>query len=247
MSVVCGARNSGLRLEGSMLKKAYGSQTVLKDIQFCIPAGMHVRLRGANGIGKTTLLRVISLLEAFDAGTLRFDSIEVSGGMQRKLRSTIWSSGALAYVFQEHSLWPHLRVIEHLSLPLRFARGESKAKAFALAKEFLEYVDLGEKATAFPDFLSGGQKRRLAIARALVLRPKLLLLDEITSNLDQRSLATINELLREFCKQTTVLAVSHDEGLVDEFFDEQWVIENGQIFFDENQDRLSNNASLLKP
>ncbi len=216
-----------LRIEARSLFKSYGDKVILRDLDFTLEPGAHVLLQGPNGAGKTTLFRVLSMLESFEFGTIRFNDIEVSPGNYRSVRESVWRTGMLAYVFQEHSLWPHLSAEENLIFPLISSKGLGTGAARALAEEFLELVGLKEKAKSYPDFLSGGQQRRLAIARALVLRPRVLFLDEVSSNLDAESRSMLAELLKEMCRNVSVLSVSHDDAFDESFYDEVWTMDEG--------------------
>lgn len=175
-------------LEVSNLRKTFGDEVVLNDLNLVVPEHTATVLIGASGSGKSTLLRCINLLEQIDDGEIRIDGIEISDPhinedtVRRKL----------GMVFQSFNLFPHMTVLENITLaPIRVHR-VSKEEAIESAKTLLSRFDLLDKADQYPDRLSGGQQQRVAIIRSIANKPRLLLLDEVTSALDP---VLVNEVL----------------------------------------------------
>jgi polar amino acid transport system ATP-binding protein len=179
--------------------KSYAEHQVLKGITLDIAEGSVVTLIGPSGSGKSTLLRCVNLLEPIDDGTILLDGVDISipGFDANPVRRRV------GMVFQNFNLFPHMSVIDNITLsPIR-TLGVDKALARAKAHDLLERFGLADKAKAYPDQLSGGQQQRVAIVRALAIEPEVLLLDEITSSLDP-------ELVGEVLDVVCVL----DEGLI---------------------------------
>src|SRR6188472_2535626 len=159
--------------------KRFGANEVLKHVDLTVDEHQVVTLIGASGSGKSTLLRCVNLLETVDGGRIVVDGEEITNGKVdvNALRRKI------GIVFQAFNLFPHMTVLDNITLAPRKARGLSKGKAEARARELLARIGLVDKADEFPDRLSGGQQQRVAIVRALAMNPTLMLLDEITSAL----------------------------------------------------------------
>jgi polar amino acid transport system ATP-binding protein len=160
--------------------KAFGDKVVLDGIDLTVGRGEVISLIGASGSGKSTLLRCTNLLEPIDDGAIVFDGVDISepGLPPDPVRRRI------GMVFQSFNLFPHMTVLENVTLAPRKVLGRSKTDAVALARTLLDRIGLGEKADDYPDRLSGGQQQRVAIARALQMEPEVMLLDEVTSALD---------------------------------------------------------------
>jgi polar amino acid transport system ATP-binding protein len=194
-----------LRLEG--LRKSFGEHEVLRGIDLELHAHEVVALIGASGSGKSTLLRTVNLLETVDDGLieLRGDDIADPRTDADRIRSRIGT------VFQQFNLFPHLSVIDNVTLAARHVHGVPRGAAKARGLELLEKVGLAHKAAEFPDRLSGGQQQRVAIARALATEPELLLLDEITSALDPELVGEVLDLVRSLAEGgTTILMATHE-------------------------------------
>jgi polar amino acid transport system ATP-binding protein len=202
-----------------------------------------VCLIGPSGCGKSTLLRCINGLDPIQSGEIRLENDRVSGpGVDvNKLRQQV------GIVFQSFNLFPHMSVLENVTLApvkvLKIDRAEAEAKAMALLKR----IGLEAKATAYPDRLSGGQQQRVAITRALAMEPKLLLLDEITSALDPELVSEVLNIVRDLAGQgMTMLLATHEMGFAREvaskvcFLHQGIIHEEGppeQIFGDPHDER----------
>jgi len=213
-------------LEISNLRKSFGDEIVLQNISFSVPVHTATVFIGASGSGKSTLLRCINLLDGIDDGVIKLDGEDItdptikSDQVRRKL----------GMVFQAFNLFPHMTVRQNITLAPIQVHGLSKDEANTRADELLIRFGLIEKADQYPDRLSGGQQQRVAIIRSLALRPRLLLLDEITSALDpvlvNEVLSTVRDLKND--GMTMVLA-THEMGFAKQVADEVCYLEGGQI------------------
>jgi polar amino acid transport system ATP-binding protein len=206
------------------LQKSFGTARVLRGIDLDIADGEVVALIGRSGCGKTTLLRCINFLEEYDTGEIRLDGEElwyrttpdgarrrVSEAEARRMRQQ------MGIVFQQYNLFPHMTVLDNVLLGPRFAQRVSVAEAEALGRRLLERVGLEAKMSAYPAQLSGGQQQRVAIARALAMRPKVLLLDEITSALDPELVGEVEDVIRSLLSDRIMLVlVTHALGFARE-------------------------------
>ena len=187
--------------------KRFGDLEVLHDINLDVAEHNVVCLIGASGSGKSTLLRCINLLEQVDAGRIVVDGQPITGTKVdvNKLRQKI------GIVFQAYNLFPHMTVLQNVTLAPRKALGIPRDKAEAHARALLRQIRLEDKADEFPDRLSGGQQQRVAIVRALATGPKLMLLDEITSALDPQLIGEVLELVRELAQAgMTMILATHE-------------------------------------
>jgi polar amino acid transport system ATP-binding protein len=194
-----------LLVEG--LHKSFGKLEVLRGIDLALAEHEVVCLIGASGSGKSTLLRCINLLEPIDAGRILLHGEAISDGdvNVNRVRSGI------GIVFQAFNLFPHMSVLENVTLGPRKALGLSKADARARGDELLGRFGLADKRDEYPDRLSGGQQQRVAIVRALAMQPRLLLLDEVTSALDPELVAEVLEVIRELAAEgMTMLIATHE-------------------------------------
>ncbi|AOS43840.1 ABC transporter ATP-binding protein YtrE [Lacunisphaera limnophila] len=195
------------------LTKAYGPHRVVDVAAFGLEAGAQVALRGESGSGKTTFLHLLAGILAPDAGRIELAGRDLASlgeaGRDRLRAETI------GYIFQTFNLLQGHTVLENVELGMAFGRGVDRAHATAL----LRRVGLGDKLAHFPRQLSTGQQQRVAVARALANRPKLVLADEPTGNLDARNSREALALIREVCREegAALLLVSHDEGVLSQF------------------------------
>ncbi|MBR4698715.1 MAG: ABC transporter ATP-binding protein [Prevotella sp.] len=194
------------------ITKSFGSLQVLKGIDLHIDKGEVVSIVGPSGAGKTTLLQIIGTLDKPDAGTIHIDGIDVTTLSQKKLSD--FRNQHIGFVFQFHQLLPEFTAIENIMIPA-FIAGKSHAEAKQRAQELLEFMGLTDRASHKPAELSGGEKQRIAVARALVNNPAVILADEPSGSLDSKNKAELHQLffdLRDRYGQTFVI-VTHDESL----------------------------------
>jgi polar amino acid transport system ATP-binding protein len=196
-------------LEIGAVQKAFGRNEVLRGVDLDVAEHEVVCLIGASGSGKSTLLRCVNLLEPIDAGRIVVAGQEITadGVDVNRVRREI------GIVFQAFNLFPHMTVLRNVTLGPRKALGLGRREAEARADELLDRFGLADKRDAYPDSLSGGQQQRVAIVRALALRPKLMLLDEITSALDPELVAEVLNVVRELAAGgMTMLIATHEMG-----------------------------------
>ena len=194
------------------ITKSFGSLQVLKGIDLHIDRGEVVSIVGPSGAGKTTLLQIIGTLDRPDSGTVCVDGIDVTSLSQKKLSD--FRNQHLGFVFQFHQLLPEFTAIENIMIPAYIA-GTSQRQAKQRAKELLDFMGLTDRATHKPNELSGGEKQRVAVARALVNNPAVILADEPSGSLDTKNKEELHQLffdLRDKFGQTFVI-VTHDEAL----------------------------------
>ncbi len=213
-----------LRISG--VRKSFGEHVVLDGIDLHVTPGEVVCLIGASGSGKSTLLRCIDLLELTDDGDIHLGELELTDPAidENAARRRI------AMVFQSFNLFPHLSVMQNLTIGPRRVKGASKAQATARAQELLARVGLEAKAHAYPDSLSGGQQQRVALVRAVAMDPELLLLDEVTSALDPLLVAEVLEVIRDLKGEgRTIVMATHEMDFARECADRIVFLADGRI------------------
>jgi polar amino acid transport system ATP-binding protein len=235
------ATATALRIEG--VHKSFGKLEVLRGIDLHVGEHEVVCLIGASGSGKSTLLRCINLLEPIDAGRIWVGEAEITARNVdvNALRRRI------GIVFQSFNLFPHMSVLENVTLAPRKGLGQSRREADAQATTLLERFGLADKRDEYPDRLSGGQQQRVAIVRALAMRPELLLLDEVTSALDPELVSEVLDVIRELAAGgMTMVIATHEMGFARDiasrvcFLDEGQILEEGtpqQIFSAPREER----------
>lgn len=194
------------------ITKSFGSLQVLKGIDLHINKGEIVSIVGPSGAGKTTLLQIIGTLDKPDSGSIVIDGIDVSNLSKAKLSD--FRNRHLGFVFQFHQLLPEFTALENIMIPA-FIAGTSQSEAKVRAMELLKFMGLEDRASHKPNELSGGEKQRVAVARALVNKPAVILADEPSGSLDSKNKAELHQLffdLRDKFGQTFVI-VTHDESL----------------------------------
>lgn len=211
------------------VSKKYKNTTILENINFEINKGEVVSIIGKSGCGKSTLLKCINRLESIDDGVIYFENKDISSLDLLKLRQKI------GIVFQEYNLFEHLTVLQNLTIGLIKIKNISEEVAKKQAIAMLKKIKLTDKSDNYPDELSGGQKQRVAIARTLLMKPKLILLDEPTSALDKEMKQEVINLIIKMAKDDmTLLIVSHEEELVKEISDKIIYIKNGRVKVKDN-------------
>jgi ABC-type polar amino acid transport system ATPase subunit len=213
-----------LRLEN--VHKSFGDTEVLRGIDLSIDSHEVMALIGASGSGKSTLLRTINLLELVDDGQIWLRGVDISDPTVRPdaVRARI---GA---VFQNYNLFPHLSVLDNVTLASRHVHAMSAVDAETRGMELLDRVGLGAQARAFPDRLSGGQQQRVAIVRAIATNPELLLLDEITSALDPELVTEVLDLVRSLAADgTTIVMATHEMAFARDVADTIVFLDHGVI------------------
>jgi len=212
-------------IEFRHVHKHFGSLHVLNDIDLRIEAGEVVVICGPSGSGKSTLLRCINRLEQINSGEIVVDGISVATTREiTRLRAEV------GMVFQRFNLYPHLSVLDNLTLAPLKVRGVARAKAASTAMELLTRVGIPEKAAAWPAQLSGGQQQRVAIARALAMQPKIMLFDEPTSALDPEMIQEVLEVMMMLAKDgMTMVVVTHEMGFARRVADRVVFMDDGRI------------------
>ncbi|MEU1052233.1 ectoine/hydroxyectoine ABC transporter ATP-binding protein EhuA [Streptomyces sp. NPDC005876] len=215
-----------IRLE--QVTKRFGDNTVLDRLDFSVDAGKHVTLIGPSGSGKTTILRLLMTLAEPDEGTITVDGqrlFPAPGKQVREVRKKI------GMVFQQFNLFPNMSVLRNITEAPVTVLGMAKDEAEERARGLLELVGLADKRDARPTQLSGGQQQRVAIARALAMRPKVLLLDEVTSALDPELVAGVLDVLRDIARSTdiTMLCVTHEMNFARDISDQILMFDSGRV------------------
>ena len=217
-------------LKVSHLSKTFGSNAVLKDIDFTVKKGDVTCIIGASGSGKSTLLRCINLLEMPTTGSILFEDRDIT---DRDSNPAAYRA-KVGMVFQNFNLFPHMSVIQNIMLAPMKVRGIRKEEAYERGIQLLREVGLEDKAKYKPNQLSGGQQQRVAIARALAMKPKVLLFDEPTSALDPEMVHEVLDVMKEVAEEgMTMVVVTHEMGFAKEvgtrilFLDSGMILEEG--------------------
>jgi ABC-type polar amino acid transport system ATPase subunit len=212
-------------LELAGVRKAWGDVEALRGVSLTIEQGELVAIAGPSGSGKSTMLRCVNGLESVDSGEVRFDGQPVTTG---KALSSLRAQ--IGFVFQQFHLFPHMTVLQNITLAPVKVKGIAADQARATAGELLERVGIAEKADQFPADLSGGQQQRVAIARALAMDPKLMLFDEPTSALDPEMIREVLDVMRDLARDgMTMAVVTHEMGFAREVCDRIVFIDDGHI------------------
>jgi polar amino acid transport system ATP-binding protein len=224
-----GAPDAGtaIRIEG--LRKSFGANQVLQGIDLTVSTHEVICLIGASGSGKSTLLRCLNLLEPINAGRISLWGQEITGaGIDQNLVRR-----SIGIVFQSYNLFPHMNVLQNVTLAPRKALGTPRPQAEEEARELLGRFGLLDKESEFPDRLSGGQQQRVAIVRALAMRPQIMLLDEVTSALDPELVAEVLDVIRELAASgMTMLIATHEMGFARDIARRVCFLEEGRIIED---------------
>ncbi|MDT2768121.1 amino acid ABC transporter ATP-binding protein [Globicatella sulfidifaciens] len=223
-----------MTIEFKQVDKYYGNYHALKNINLKIETGEVVVLIGPSGSGKSTLLRTINGLESIDSGELWIDDDQLNAPNVdlKNIRKHI------GMVFQHFELYPHMTVLENITLAPTKVLKKPKAEAEKLAKELLDQVGMLDKIDSYPTMLSGGQKQRVAIARAMAMKPNIMLFDEPTSALDPEMVGEVLEVMNSVAKAAgiTLVVVTHEMGFAKEVSDRVIFMDQGEIVEDSPSD-----------
>jgi general L-amino acid transport system ATP-binding protein len=220
------------------VKKWYGDFQALKGISMDVAEGEVLVIAGPSGSGKSTFIRCINRLEQHQDGQIFVDGIELTNDLKNieAIRSEV------GMVFQSFNLFPHLTVMQNITLAPIWVRKKSKTEAEEKAMELLERVGIPEQADKFPGQLSGGQQQRVAIARALAMEPKIMLFDEPTSALDPEMIKEVLDVMKELAKSgMTMIVVTHEMGFAKEVADRVMLFDDGQLVEENTPDEFFNN------
>jgi glutamate transport system ATP-binding protein len=219
-------QSNGHLVELAGVRKSFGDNLVLDGIDLRIGRGEAIVVAGPSGSGKSTMLRCINGLEPIDAGSIRFDGRDVASSG----REIYGIRAQIGMVFQQFNLFPHMSVLDNITLAPLHVKEMSREQAQDRAREMLERVGIPEKAGEYPADLSGGQQQRVAIARALAVYPKLMLFDEPTSALDPEMIREVLDVMRELAREgMTMVVVTHEMGFAREVCDRLVFIDAGAI------------------
>ncbi|WP_407933770.1 amino acid ABC transporter ATP-binding protein [Halarcobacter sp.] len=208
------------------IDKYFDDFHVLKGINFYVKKGEIVVVCGPSGSGKSTLIRCINGLEEIDSGTIIVDNIDINES--RKNLQAI--RGEVGMVFQHFNLFPHLTILENITLAPGLVKNVKKDEAKKIAMELLAKVKLEHKADSYPGDLSGGQKQRVAIARSLAMKPKVILFDEPTSALDPETIGDVLSVMKDLALENfTIVCVTHEMGFAKEVGDRIVFMDHGVI------------------
>ena len=209
--------------------KSFGKNEVLKGINLHIKQGQVVVIIGPSGSGKSTVLRTMNYLEEPTSGKVIVDGMDLSD--KKKLNEV---RAEVGMVFQNFNLFPHMTVMDNLTLAQTKVRKTSTDEAKKIGQALLDRVGLGDKANAYPDSLSGGQKQRVAIARALAMKPKVMLFDEPTSALDPEMVSEVLDVMKSLAEDgMTMVIVTHEMGFAKKVADRVLFVDGGLILEDD--------------
>ncbi len=213
-----------IQIEG--VNKWYGDFHVLKDINLNVGKGEIVVVAGPSGSGKSTMIRCINRLEEYQEGSIKVKGVEVNADVKnlREVRANV------AMVFQHFNLFPHLSILDNLTLAPEWVYNKPKKEAVETAMHFLERVNIAEQADKYPNQLSGGQQQRVAIARALCKSPDIMLFDEPTSALDPEMIGEVLDVMISLAEEgKTMVTVTHEMGFARKVADRVIFMDEGQI------------------
>lgn len=216
-------------LEVKKLKKRFGSNVVLNDISFNVSKGDIISIVGPSGSGKSTLLRCLNLIEKPSSGDIIFEGISLIG---KKTNLSLLRQ-KMGMVFQQFNLFPHLTVIDNITLAPVKLKLMNEVTARKKALELLNTINLKDKAEHYPNELSGGQKQRVAIIRTLIMEPDIILFDEPTSALDPEMIGEVLDLIKKVADTgKTMVIVSHEMNFVKKVSNRVLFIDGGKVIFD---------------
>jgi general L-amino acid transport system ATP-binding protein len=232
------AASSEVIIEFEKVNKWYSDFHVLKDINLRVHEGERIVICGPSGSGKSTLIRCINHLEVHQKGSIVVDGITLN----KNLKNIDHIRTEVGMVFQSFNLFPHLTILDNLTLGPTWVRKMSKTDAQATARKYLERVKIPEQADKFPDQLSGGQQQRVAIARSLCMNPKIMLFDEPTSALDPEMIKEVLDVMIELADTgMTMIVVTHEMGFAKIVADRIIFMDEGEIVEENEPDEFFNN------
>ena len=227
-----------LMLSFKAVNKHFGSNHVINNVNLDIHQGEVVVVCGPSGSGKSTLIRTVNQLERIESGEIWVDGVNVADSKTdlNKIRTEV------GFVFQHFNLYPHLTVLENITLSPIKVKNMDKAAAEKLAVELLEKVGLAQKKDAYPAELSGGQQQRVAIARGLAMQPAVMLFDEPTSALDPEMVGEVLKVMKDLAQSgITMMCVTHEMGFAREVADRIIFVDHGQVLEDRKPDEFFEN------
>ncbi|MFT6070601.1 MAG: general L-amino acid transport system ATP-binding protein [Bacteriovoracaceae bacterium] len=225
-------------IEMNNMNKWFDDFHVLKNINFKVENGEKIVICGPSGSGKSTLIRCINRLESHQNGKILVDGTELTNNIKNidRIRADV------GMCFQHFNLFPHLSILDNLTLAPIWVRKESKKAASELAMHFLEKVKIADQALKYPGQLSGGQQQRVAIARALCMKPKIMLFDEPTSALDPEMVKEVLDVMVSLAEEgMTMLCVTHEMGFARQVADKVVFMDDGQIVEEAKPDEFFDN------
>ena len=224
----------GKIVEVTHLKKNFGDLEVLKDISFDVADGEVICLIGPSGSGKSTTLRCLNRLEDKQGGTIRILGEEIDA-----VKNLNVFRQNIGMVFQHFNLFPHLTVLENMTVAPVLLKTAGKEEAVKRAEMYLERVGLLEKKNVYPVTLSGGQKQRVAIAHTLCMQPKIMLFDEPTSALDPEMVGEVLDVMKQLAKEgMTMIVVTHEMGFARDVADRILFMDDGYIVEEASPEEL---------
>ena len=227
-----------IKTEG--VKVNFGDFWALKGIDIEIARGEIIVILGPSGSGKSTYIRTLNRLQPHSGGTIEIDGITIDE--DTSIKDLKYVRSEIGFVFQQFNLFPHLTIMENITLAPRKAKGESKRDAEANAMKLLERVGIPEQAYKYPSELSGGQQQRVAIARALAMDPKIMLFDEPTSALDPEMIKEVLDVMIDLAKRDiTMIVVTHEMGFAKEVADRVILFDEGLLIEENTPDEFFDN------
>ncbi len=223
------------------LNKWYGNFHVLRDINLRVKKGERIVICGPSGSGKSTMIRCINRLEEFQEGSLVVDGVE----MIEDVKNIETIRKDVGMVFQHFNLFPHLTILENLTLGPIWVQKKPKAEAEAIAMKYLERVKIPDQANKYPGQLSGGQQQRVAIARSLCMNPNIMLFDEPTSALDPEMIKEVLDVMIELAQEgMTMLCVTHEMGFAKKVADRVIFMDGGEIVEENEPEAFFSNPQV---
>lgn len=217
-------------IEYKNVEKYYGDYHALRNINLEIEKGQVVVLLGPSGSGKSTLIRTMNALESIETGSLKVNGHELANASNKDL---VQLRKEVGMVFQHFNLYPHMTVLENVTLAPIKVLGKSRQEAEKIAEQYLTYVNMWDRKDSYPGMLSGGQKQRIAIARGLAMQPELLLFDEPTSALDPETIGDVLAVMKNLAAEgTNMVVVTHEMGFAREVADRIIFMAEGEILVD---------------